>query len=139
VRNVGDEISHRILDASTQNETRLRAHHPAGGELLKGRDQRWEYTRLSYAITRSLVNTSEKWIDRRHLSWLERGAIHPALPASSDRRRHGDSHLKALLIHHHVIVPVTKRELDVGTGNRIFYSEFSMGSEITSDRESYGE
>jgi secondary thiamine-phosphate synthase enzyme len=36
----------------------------------------------------------------------------------------GDSHLKALLIHHEVIVPVTNGRLDFGTWQRIFYAEF---------------
>jgi thiamine phosphate synthase YjbQ (UPF0047 family) len=36
----------------------------------------------------------------------------------------GDSHLKALLIHHQVIVPITAGKLDLGTWQRIFYAEF---------------
>ncbi len=36
----------------------------------------------------------------------------------------GDSHLKALLIHHEVIVPVTNGRLDFGTWQRMFYAEF---------------
>ena len=36
----------------------------------------------------------------------------------------GDSHLKALLIHHEVIVPITAGGLDFGTWQRIFYAEF---------------
>jgi len=36
----------------------------------------------------------------------------------------GDSHLKALLIHHEVIVPITAGKLDLGRWQRIFYAEF---------------
>ena len=36
----------------------------------------------------------------------------------------GDSHLKALLIHHEVIVPITSGRLDFGPWQRIFYAEF---------------
>lgn len=36
----------------------------------------------------------------------------------------GDSHLKALLIHHQVILPVTNGKLDFGTWQRVFYAEF---------------
>jgi len=36
----------------------------------------------------------------------------------------GDSHLKALLIHHQVVLPVTKGRLDLGTWQRVFYAEF---------------
>jgi secondary thiamine-phosphate synthase enzyme len=36
----------------------------------------------------------------------------------------GDSHLKALLIHHQVMLPITNGKLDLGTWQRIFYAEF---------------
>jgi secondary thiamine-phosphate synthase enzyme len=36
----------------------------------------------------------------------------------------GDSHLKALLIHHEVILPITAGKLDLGTWQRVFYAEF---------------
>ena len=35
-----------------------------------------------------------------------------------------DSHLKAMLVHHQVIVPVTDGELDLGPWQQIFYCEF---------------
>jgi len=36
----------------------------------------------------------------------------------------GDAHLKSLLIHHQVIVPITQGKLDLGTWQQIFYAEF---------------
>ena len=36
----------------------------------------------------------------------------------------GDSHLKSLLIHHEVIVPVTAGKLDFGPWQQIYYAEF---------------
>jgi secondary thiamine-phosphate synthase enzyme len=36
----------------------------------------------------------------------------------------GDAHLKALIIHHEVIVPITMGKLDLGPWQRIFYAEF---------------
>jgi len=36
----------------------------------------------------------------------------------------GDAHLKSILIHHQVIVPVTKGRLDLGPWQEIFYAEF---------------
>jgi len=36
----------------------------------------------------------------------------------------GDSHLKSLLIHHEVIVPITAGSLDLGTWQQIYYAEF---------------
>ncbi len=57
--------------------------------------------------------------------WLEQLA-----PFRQDYKHHetgetnGDSHLKALLVHHQVIVPVTAGKLDLGTWQQIFYAEF---------------
>lgn len=36
----------------------------------------------------------------------------------------GDSHLKSLLVHHEVIVPITEGDLDLGPWQEIFYAEF---------------
>ena len=36
----------------------------------------------------------------------------------------GDAHLKSLLIHHEVIVPVTEGKLDFGPWQQIYYAEF---------------
>lgn len=58
-------------------------------------------------------------------NWLEKLA-----PYDKNYKHHrtgednGDSHLKALLIHHEVIVPITAGKLDLGTWQRIFYAEF---------------
>ncbi len=57
--------------------------------------------------------------------WLEKLA-----PYRRDYHHHqtgednGDSHLKAILVHHQVILPVTKGKLDLGTWQRVFYAEF---------------
>ncbi len=36
----------------------------------------------------------------------------------------GDSHLKSLLVHHQVIIPVTAGELDFGPWQQVYYAEF---------------
>ncbi|HWP95776.1 MAG TPA: secondary thiamine-phosphate synthase enzyme YjbQ, partial [Syntrophomonadaceae bacterium] len=36
----------------------------------------------------------------------------------------GDAHLKNLLIHHQIIVPITEGSLDLGPWQEIFYAEF---------------
>ncbi len=36
----------------------------------------------------------------------------------------GDAHLKSLLIHHQVIVPITEGKLDLGPWQQIYYAEF---------------
>lgn len=57
--------------------------------------------------------------------WLEKLA-----PFNIDYKHHrtgetnGDAHLKSLLVHHQVIVPVTKGRLDFGPWQRIYYAEF---------------
>jgi len=57
--------------------------------------------------------------------WLETLA-----PYRQDYHHHrtgetnGDSHLKSLLVHHQVIVPVTAGKLDFGPWQQIYYAEF---------------
>ena len=46
-------------------------------------------------------------------------------------------HLKALLIHHEVIVPITGGKLDLGTWQRIFYAEFDAAGQA-GDCETHG-
>ena len=72
------------------------------------------------------VNDNESGLIEDIDQWLETLA-----PFRKDYKHHdtgednGDSpHLEALLIHHEVIVPITKGRLDLGTWQRIFYAEF---------------
>lgn len=57
--------------------------------------------------------------------WLENLA-----PFNPDYKHHrtgednGDSHLKSLLVHHQVIVPITAGKMDLGTWQQIYYAEF---------------
>ncbi len=36
----------------------------------------------------------------------------------------GDAHLKSLLVHHQVILPVTEGKLDLGPWQQVYYAEF---------------
>jgi len=71
------------------------------------------------------VNDNEPGLIEDIAEWLEKLA-----PSNPDYRHHqtgednGDAHLKALLIHHEVIVPITAGKLDLGPWQRIFYAEF---------------
>lgn len=71
------------------------------------------------------VNDNESGLIEDIDQWLEKLA-----PPDPDYKHHqtgednGDSHLKALLIHHEVIVPITAGRLDLGRWQRIFYAEF---------------
>lgn len=71
------------------------------------------------------VNDNEPGLHQDIWEWLEELA-----PYRPDYRHHrtgednGDAHLKSLLIHHQVIVPITNGRLDLGPWQRIFYAEF---------------
>jgi secondary thiamine-phosphate synthase enzyme len=71
------------------------------------------------------VNDDESGLHADIMEWLEKLA-----PARPDYRHHmtgednGDAHLKSMLVHHEVIVPVTKAALDLGPWQRVFYAEF---------------
>jgi secondary thiamine-phosphate synthase enzyme len=71
------------------------------------------------------VNDNEEGLIEDIDQWLEHLA-----PFRKNYKHHetgednGDSHLKALLIHHEVIVPITAGKLDLGTWQRVFYAEF---------------
>ena len=51
-------------------------------------------------------------------------------PDNVDYRHHrtgeqnGDAHLKSILVHHQVVVPITNGRLDLGPWQQIFYAEF---------------
>jgi len=71
------------------------------------------------------VNDAESGLIADIEEWLEKLA-----PYRDDYRHHrtgetnGDAHLKSLLIHHEVIVPITKEKLDLGPWQQIYYAEF---------------
>jgi len=71
------------------------------------------------------VNDAESGLIADIDEWLEKLA-----PFKPDYRHHdtgesnGDAHLKSLLIHHEVIVPVTGGRLDLGPWQQIYYAEF---------------
>ena len=71
------------------------------------------------------VNDDEPGLWDDIWEWLEHLA-----PFKQGYRHHrtgednGDAHLKSLLVHHQVIVPVTKGQLDLGPWQQIFYAEF---------------
>ena len=64
-----------------------------------------------------LIEDIDKWLEQ--LAPFREGYRHHETGETN-----GDSHLKALLIHHEVIVPITAGRLDFGPWQRIFYAEF---------------
>ena len=87
------------------------------------------------------VNDDEPGIQADALEWLDKLAppswkpttndvARELLPEPGDYRHHaggednGDAHLKNLLVHHQVILPVTDGRLDLGPWQAVFYTEF---------------
>jgi len=81
------------------------------------------------------INDDEPGLHRDVLEWLDRQppsnpVAQALLPDPGDYRHHaggednGDAHLKNLLVHHQVIVPVTAGRLDLGPWQQVFYCEF---------------
>ncbi len=71
------------------------------------------------------VNDAESGLLADIDEWLEGLA-----PFKRDYRHHrtgesnGDSHLKSLLVHHQVILPITDGALDLGPWQQVYYAEF---------------
>jgi secondary thiamine-phosphate synthase enzyme len=71
------------------------------------------------------VNDNEPGLIEDIAEWLDKLApSNPAYRHHQTGEDNGDAHLKALLIHHEVIVPITAGKLDLGPWQRIFYAEF---------------
>ena len=71
------------------------------------------------------VNDAEPGIIQDLDEWADRLA-----PKGPDYHHHqtgetnGDAHLKSILVHHQVVVPVTGGKLDLGPWQQIYYAEF---------------
>ncbi len=71
------------------------------------------------------VNDAEDGLLADIDEWLEQLA-----PFRQEYRHHrtgesnGDAHLKSLLVHHEVIVPITGGTLDLGPWQQVYYAEF---------------
>jgi thiamine phosphate synthase YjbQ (UPF0047 family) len=90
------------------------------------------------------VNDDEPGIHEDTLEWLDKLAppswrapehdvARALLPDDGDYRHHrggednGDAHLKNLLVHHQVVLPITDGRLDLGPWQQVFYCEFDGG------------
>lgn len=71
------------------------------------------------------VNDAESGIIKDIDEWLGRLA-----PEGVDYHHHrtgesnGDAHLKSVLVHHQVIIPITEGKLDLGPWQQVYYAEF---------------
>jgi secondary thiamine-phosphate synthase enzyme len=64
-----------------------------------------------------LIEDIDKWLEE--LAPFRQGYKHHQTGEDN-----GDSHLKSILVHHEVILPITAGKLDLGTWQRVFYAEF---------------
>ncbi len=71
------------------------------------------------------VNDAESGLIQDIDDWLDKLA-----PQGPDYRHHrtgednGDAHLKNLLLHHEVVIPVTNGKCDFGPWQEVYYAEF---------------
>ncbi len=71
------------------------------------------------------VNDAEEGLIQDIEEWLEKLAPYrPDYQHHGTGESNGDAHLKSLLIHHEVIVPITGGKLDLGPWQQIYYAEF---------------
>ena len=71
------------------------------------------------------VNDAEDGLIQDIDEWLERLApMGPAYRHHRTGESNGDAHLKSLLMHHEVIIPVTAGRLDFGPWQQVYYAEF---------------
>ena len=71
------------------------------------------------------VNDEEDGLKQDFQQWLD--ALAPAKPDYLHHRTgedNADAHLKRTLVHHQVILPITKGALDLGPWEQVFYAEF---------------
>jgi secondary thiamine-phosphate synthase enzyme len=64
-----------------------------------------------------LIQDIDRWLER--LAPYDEGYLHHRTGETN-----GDAHLKSLLVHHEVIVPVTAGKLDFGPWQQVYYAEF---------------
>lgn len=110
-------------------------------------DKRREYIRITdkvkEALTKSGITEGMILVSAMHISAgvfvndYESGILEDIdnmleeiAPFGPDYKHHltgednGDAHLKSILVHHQIIVPVTNKALDLGPWQEIFYAEF---------------
>ena len=84
----------------------------------------------------NLLEDTLEWLDKlAPPSWKEATTEvgRELSPDPGDYRHHrggednGDAHLKNLLVHHQVVLPITDGQLDLGPWQAVFYCEFDGG------------
>ena len=71
------------------------------------------------------IQDEESGLHRDIMEWAEQLApVNPAYHHHKTGEDNGDAHLKNLLLHHQVVLPITNGRIDFGPWQRLFYCEF---------------
>ena len=104
------------INITPQVETALRKSGIAEGMILVSAMQITAGVYVNDAED-GLIQDIDAWLEG--LAPFEEGYLHHKTGETN-----GDAHLKSLLVHHQVMVPVTKGKLDFGPWQQIYYAEF---------------
>jgi len=83
-------------------------------------------------LVSAMHTTSGVWVNDADGPLLDDidGMLERLAPFRGDYGHHhggesnGDAHMKSLLVHHQVVVPITKGDFDFGPWQQIYYAEF---------------
>ena len=70
------------------------------------------------------VNDAEEGLLQDIDDWLEKLAPFDNYRHHRTGETNGDAHLKNLLVHHQVILPITGGDIDLGPWQQVYYAEF---------------
>lgn len=71
------------------------------------------------------INDDEPGLIHDIQEWLTRLApVNPDYQHHRTGEENGHAHLRSMLVHHEVIVPITEAKLDLGRWQEVFYAEF---------------
>jgi len=72
------------------------------------------------------VNDAEDGLIQDIDDWVERLAPYDLKGYRHNRtgEDNGDAHLKSILVHHQVMLPITQGKLDLGPWQQVYYAEF---------------
>jgi secondary thiamine-phosphate synthase enzyme len=70
------------------------------------------------------VNDAEDGLLADIDEWLEKLAPYGDYRHHRTGEDNGDAHLKSLLVHHEIILPITNGALDLGPWQQVYYAEF---------------
>ncbi|MFQ6096486.1 MAG: secondary thiamine-phosphate synthase enzyme YjbQ [Armatimonadota bacterium] len=103
--NITDEVTRAVRDSGVQEGMALvSAMHITAGVYVNDAEA-------------GIIKDIDEWADR-------------LAPEGPDYHHHrtgesnGDAHLKSILVHHQVIVPITNGDLDLGPWQQVYYAEF---------------